>query len=420
MNIGYAKLGRSFDLDPARASVAGGDIDVIRLLQRMARDRPDDTFYVWGRNAGGDMRALGYPKNVINLWENPKLRDIPIGKIEDMTEPFLEAVGPTVLGLDHHIIWAGQHGSTNTRGIPPIKGGESTNPQVSALKYSAYILQTLNKWRDQDPHKREEIWLCPDPRNYLKCRDIKWPLFNPVLAQFSQVRNMKHERYGDTKTPAEYAFDTIAEVDPDSRTRWLSSADYTYAGVELTALRAPVKDATPWAVLDRQPFGIISNENRAYVKDNRRVLLKDWVLQRYPQTEVYGIWSDEAKLDLGISPEPIPVSSVYKTFARWKCTFTMPASGSGWATAKAWEAFRSGTICFFHPGYDTQDNILGPQSDLSYLRVKSPEELWKKVEEVNTHDLLYQTLAKRQYLHFVAAFAKYQGGAADIYERLDN
>lgn len=425
MNIGYGKIGRSFALDLANASVAGGDVDVVRTLHRLATARPDDTFWIIGRNSGECPQDVGLPANVRNLWgEEPmkskKLPKAAVGEKHEWTDTLWEAHGDVLANLDHIILWLGQHGTSNRAGgLPQIKDrSQRTNPQDSSVLYSGYLLGTVNRWRDIDPVNREEIWLCPDPRNYFKCRDARWPLHHPILAQYEQERKVKHERYERPGTPEELGFGDVAWTDADSPGLWLAKQSYSYSALEMTALPRP-ENVEFSMDHERVPFGIISNENRAYVANDRLSALKQWVLGWCPDVPLHGIWSDKSKEELGRDVQPVPLLEMLPTMATFKSTFTMAASGSGWATAKPWEAFAVGTVCFFHPKYDEQSHILNGLDDWTrtFLRVKSAGELEARVQQLED-DSIYRYVATQQRRHYEDRFASSQGGVAAMLDRI--
>ena len=125
--IGYAKLGRSFPLDPLKTGTVGGDIDVCRLLQRLAEEHPDVEFVIVGRNSRHNPQELGYPENVTNPWEEwwgkvyfPSIPDFMADQtlVKRTIASFREVSGDLHRELDGMICWAGQHGSANS--IIPI------------------------------------------------------------------------------------------------------------------------------------------------------------------------------------------------------------------------------------------------------------------------------------------------------------
>ncbi len=424
----YGKLGRAINLDLKNASTDGGDVDVARALHRLATARPEDTFVVVGRNSGENPQDIGYPANVRNLWNEEPLCSMKLsaGKMRqksEYTDVIMENFGDVILGATGCIMWLGQHGTTNRKGgLPTTKDREKwTNPYDSSVIYCAYLLAIINRWRDVDPLAREEVWLCPDPRNYIKCRDNRWPLQHPVLAQYQYEREVSHERYGINGSPSDFGFPRgVSWTDCDRPGRWFAKSRYVYSALELTALPAP--DRVPFDISNpRHEFGIISNENRAYVAADRLSAMKQWVLGWYPEVPLFGKWGKESQEALGREIAPVPLLSMLPTMAQFRATFTMPASGSEWATAKPWEAFATGTICFFHPKYDGQDWILRelPQEVRNFLRVKTPAELEARVKQLSTDFSLYSRMAIAQREAYERRFAETRGGVAAILDRLE-
>jgi hypothetical protein len=102
-----------------------------------------------------------------------------------------------------------------------------------------------------------------------------------------------------------------------------------------------------------------------------------------------------------------------------RSTFTTPSSGSGWATTKPWQAFAHGTVCFFHPEYDTQGHIIptlaqanddvycadhgvdeGLRHLARWLRVRDSAELYKRVHELDAnHDAWWWLVQKQRRLY---------------------
>lgn len=423
MKIGYAKIGRSWNLDPTNGTATGGDADVARALHILADARPNDEIILLGRNSGEPPSDAGYPSNVTNPWTQwkPQMKKAMSGRSGDADlisrsmSWYEKNTLPSFLDLDALIIWAGQHGTSNMP-IPMVKSADVTTPQTTFVLYASFIINGLNQWRDQKP-EREEIWLCPDPRNYLKARDIKWPRNSSVIAQYEYVRDAKHYRFNDTSQPHEH--NLTAEW--DDANVWLAPDRYTYDALELTALPHPgkMKAWCPWML--REPFGMVVNENRAYVSKNRLGVLKEWVLPYWPECDIRGVWTEKSKVQLGrLDISPTPYSSLAMTLQGWKSTLTTPASGSGWATAKPWECFAYGTVCFFHPQYDDQDWILRDASKelREWLRVSSATDLKKRVDHLDKNEGAWTWLVTEQRKYYEQKYMKHHGGVASILRRL--
>lgn len=433
MKIGYMKFGRSWKLDPANGTTTGGDLDVARALHMMSRLRPNDEIVLVGRNSGERPQDLGYPVNVTNPWTDlwPKLRPAILENVKRtekgaMTDEsvkyvydtYVEHVVPYLFSdLDAIISWAGQHGTSNSP-IPQMKDPTKfTNPQDAFTWYCSYQVAGLNHWRDSHLD-REETWLCPDPRNYMKARDIKWPIKNSFIAQYDQTRKSKHERYGDPTSPESY--NGFWEGD----NVWVAPVRYTYDALELTALPSPsrlppVADISQHA--NRYSFGMLVNENRAYVAKDRLSIMQGWVLEHWPEAEIFGNWSKKS-IEVLQRPDirPCPYEHLPAVFPRWRSTLTTPASGSGWATAKPWECFAYGTVCFFHPDYDTQGHILRDADPelRDWLLVTSAEDLKAKVARMDRNPSMWANVIAMQRLYFEAKYNEHTGGVREILRRL--
>jgi hypothetical protein len=427
----YGKIGRSMPLTLEKCGTLGGDIEMTAVLTALANAYPDDEIILIGRNTGENPQDVGLPKNITNPWTEwgPRLRNYLNGtglnhpnlSVEEhriALRFIMSMTHDTFVDADAMVIWVGQHGTSNSP-IPKI-GDRSvlTKPQDAFTYYSGFLLRGINLWRDVDPIQREPIFLNADPRNYLKMRDMKWPLRYPVLTQFNFDHNIKHERYGD-HTPVLSGYwgsrsDITAETGGDV---WRSTVQNVYSRLELNALMS----GTPSGDLltydgnweNRRPFGVVINEARVVGVPERLGRLRamhDWIMPLRPAF-VHGTWSDKSMNSLAnrwgfnLQITPLPWSDYAAKMHTVRCTFTTPSSGSGWATTKPWEAFGLGVVCFFHPDYDTQNNILGDASPHlhAWLRVKTPAQLRDRVIHLNTvagrQD--WERLVDLQHQHFI-------------------
>lgn len=413
-----------------RCGHLGGDVEMVAVVKALALRHPDTEFWLIGRNSGERPEDVGLPSNIINPWVDwgPKLLtrkkdagvnhgNLSVAEHGKISEIYDELTLPGMLKMDGFVIWAGQHGTTNVP-VPGIRDTTKlTKPHDWCAHYCAHILRGLNVWRDVDPWKREEVWLNSDPRNNLKMRDLKWPLQHPVLTQFTFSHPIKHERYGDPGSDGEWeewsATHGVGLEYPEARARiWRSSVENVYARLEVNGLLP----GTPFGDLisyddrhdRRRSFGLFINETRKYVRaDVARVnVMKEWVLPLNPSF-VHGTWSAESLAELGRDIQPAPWDRYYPSLHSVRCTLTTPASGTGWATAKPWEAFAAGTVCFFHPGYDKQNNVLGDAPDWlrKFLRVESPRELAERIQLMDDEPHRWLGVVRAQRAHFDRAIA---------------
>lgn len=356
MKIAYGKLGRSIPLHLGHASSVGGDAEVVRLLDML---RGEHEVHLIGRN-----RADRDLENVVNYWRpGGPFDDIPPASRHrneafDRYDLHLEAVWQDMPRFDAVVLWLGQHGSS-LHPVPAVQAGKIgtfTNPMVSDLNYAYPIIKFVNQLNVRP------IWLCPDPRNMVKFRDLWNPKQRSILAQYNthKANTFYDERDGTLRNGA---------------TR------YMYAGIELLAVPQEI-DAL---YTDRGTFGVLVNEGYSNLGGRGRcALIKHWLKDL--DYEIHGHWCVESQRELGRTITPVPLRDVLKTLGRWHATMTFPATNSGWATAKPWECFSVGTICFAHPKYDDQDHIYSrafmPDELRTFLRVSSPLALKERLNAI--------------------------------------
>lgn len=424
MKIGYCKIGRSMPLSLDKCGSLGGDVEAAAVIKSLALRNPADEFILIGRNSGETAHEVGLPDNVINPWTNwrselLRRREHAGLKHGDLTKEdqfalldvFRDLTGDTFSSLDAIIVWDGQHGTTNIP-LPGIKDQSVlTKPQDWSALYCGWLLDGVNSWRDVDPLQREEIHLNADVRNRLKMRDLKWPLLHPVLTQYDFVSRIKHHRWGAHDTPSgPWLAAGAQEIASDT---WQSKITNAYSRLEVNALLPN----TPFGSLisyddnwvGRRHFGVMVNETRAYVSEqtSRKTALRDWVLPLDPAF-IHGTWSKASLQELGVNITPASWDMYYPLLHSVRCTFTMPSSGSGWATVKPWEAFAGGTVCFFHPRYDDQDHILRDAHPnlREFLRVDSPKVLARRVAALSTEPESWHWVVRAQREHFENAMSE--------------
>lgn len=405
--VGYGKLGRVTEIHPAKWGESGGDNEPPALLLTLADRHPDVMWVVVGRNSGWKPPR----PNIENPWQEWQ-REVKIGTkgadVAGHIKRLDEVTRPTIANLDGMVLWLGQHGTSNSP-IPKVDDRNSfTSPQISFVHYSSFLLRGINVWRRDAPLEREEVWLLPDARNYIKARDLKWGRRHPILCQYDWSRKEWCERYGDERTPSECGFEADA-----IEGKWRVTDHYVGSGLELVG----IPESEGYLPFDERQydFGILINEARAY--GMRPEMTRLHAMQYYVKTLnpawVYGTWSAASLATLAMDIKPVAYDRIFDLFQHTKCTLTTPSSGSKWATAKPWECFSTGTICFFHPHYDTQGHIIptlknaDTSTELGYLakwlRVTDPDDLRRKVKAVSSSRQTYEWLAKAQWNHFTKA-----------------
>lgn len=427
--IGFGKLGRSMPLQLDKCGTVGGDVENLAVILELSRRYPNDTVVLVGRNSGEDPKQLGLPTNVENPWVDwsPEIRkwademQMPLSNLEiedqnDLREIYQSVVVPEFLKLDAIVMWEGQHGSSNLPMPMTDDSTQTTKPHDWEARYCGYFFEGLNAWRDQDPLKYEEIILNADARNVRQSRDYRWPARHPVLAQFNTTKNCKFNRGCNGNLPTEEELVITPDWAKYARREnqlWAGQVNYCYSGVEINALTpgAPFGDMVKFNDVweGREHFGIFINEARAYVKPE---LTRLYVMQRYvlplQPAFIHGKWSPESQKKLGISIDTAPWDQYFPLLHTVRSTFTTPSSGSGWVTTKIWEAWAAGTVCFFHPSYDTQNHAfrLADPKLREFLRVYDTIELKVKVKQVNESRELWEDIVRMQRETFDKAIAE--------------
>lgn len=397
--IGYGKVSRVIEMDEKKWGENGGDNEPATLLLTLADRNPDVDWVVVSKNSGWAPPRT----NIINMWNEwgSQLKMTGLDTTERVKK-YDDVTSDTFAAFDGIIMWIGQHGTSNSP-IPMVKDRSTfTTSQVSFVLYASYLIRGINHWRNQDPFKREEIWLNADVRNVIKARDLKWPRFQPILAQFNVNRDEWNERYEDPITPEEFG----APVGTTAvEGKWRHTDRYVASGLELVGIPPHVNASVPWE--DRDRFGVMINETRNYgMKPHltRKHAMENYIIPAEPSW-VHGTWTAQSKEEMGMNIHPIPYKEIWSKMESVKSTFTTPGSGGGWATAKPWESFVTDTICFFHPAYDTQGHILPTLAAAGddeignlarWLRVTRPEDLRKRIDAVENDQATYEWLANAQ------------------------
>ena len=437
MKIAYAKLARSFPTARSAVSNVGGDIEVVNLLHHLLDDghevhligqtqkqhkcdhpRADELLvnywgegddYLFDRRDFRRLMEVATRKNDQTLWDYEEWLDTAIDQFPE---------------FDDVLVWLGHHG-TSLHPLPGIrKKGEYTICQQNDLRYSYPIVRAINR------KKWQPMYLCPDPRNRMKFRDFSHKQERKVVAQFNESKEFKgwdpdYEGPGGTKGRV-----------------FTMRSYYRYDGIETLAIdhmlesRGEKVVLLPWENREGpllnppdSPFGLIVNEGYPYVnKDKRLVLVQTWCtpwMQR-EDFELFGTWSAKSTSELqsnmhkdALCVEPIPYEEVIDRMSGWRSTFTMPATATGWATAKPWEAFIAGCVCFRHPRYDRQNHIYSatkmPGDLAQFLSPLSPRTLETRVDEMWNDK---EAWAQRAGQQFQFLKENYERGWHAVRERL--
>lgn len=395
MRLAYGKFGRSIPLTLADASNVGGDAEVVRLFERLVAEGHE--VHIVGRTQSKELHPYS---NVTNHWAPGGVFNgcPPASRHLDDTfktyDMFLQSRVKELPAFDASLFWLGQHGSS-VHPIPAVQEGKKgafTNPLVSDLNYGYPIIAFCNHLNIRP------LWLSPDPRNMIKFRDLWNPDQRPILAQYntSKDNTFYDERDGKLRN---------------------GGTRYTYAGIELLAV-----DTITWGGYETPPmlFGVLVNEgyNNLGIK-GRLHLVQSWLKDIFDY-EIFGTWSESSQATLGRVITPVALADVTKTLQRWRSTITFPATGTGWATSKPWEAMAAGTICFRHPRYDDQNHIYGPMPEelRTFLSPPTVNGLVNRIKQLKD-DAEWRRYAAMQREYLQDSFSRLDGGYAFIKQALE-
>lgn len=275
----------------------------------------------------------------------------------------------------------------NTPGIIP--GIKDPTKMTGCLDmtaiYSAPIMHYLNM------SKMPWFMIMTDPR-YVK-KNQKWrDMVNfpkEILSQYNSDIELTH-------------FDTYPE--PSNGKEVVDKILLRYTGIEKMNLIGE-EVIRPEAERDNL-FSIVAMQS-AYGKqevDYRLEALKKWILSQKGSEnyDIYGKWDERFTKNYPQFKgyrDPAEIDNIFK---KTKYTLIIPIRPD-WVTSKYAEMLRIGVVPFFHPDYDTQFSTL-PKDH--YLRVKTPQEMFTKIEEMEKNPELRIKLVKQLQLQFLQGVRK--------------
>lgn len=418
LKVGYAKLGRSFPVRYFKSSSLGGDQAVIRLLDYL---RAKYEVHLIGPNQGvTDLETYGYaPENVVNHWlpgmafgDVPTVPDEARDPVHAKYCEFLRKIDDGIMhkfpALDACVIWLGQHSSVSSF-LPPERDVEKDHvrPLMSQINYVYPILRILNRL------KIKPIWLHPDARNILKCRDLTDNDQREILSQYDREHVIKSWH------PAEGTRD--------------SHLVYRYSGIDLLVLPPESTNRTDFETHLRTPpeqlFGAVVNEGLHKKNGSRLEYVERWcgAMDTLDGWELVGHWDLSSQMKLQRKVTPVPNTQVRQTLRRWRSTITFPPTADShakaWVGAKQWECFSAGVVCFRPKGLvDVQGHAYGdnmPRDLREFLTVDTPYDLVTRVERLR-NDSFFRHIADLQFRYFVATMAKWNNGLARVQETIES
>ena len=281
----------------------------------------------------------------------------------------LEYINNNSISIDYGII---AFGSVLLRNVPErtyTKSGTIAKPLDRAVKYIAPYVHALNeigiKW----------VCLVDDPRHF---HNKIIDLFNKPEIFLSQVK-------GSHKFSSIVSYDNQDIVECDIPVKY----SYVETNVVLDETISPVDDN--WKTRTNKISIVLNQAGTDETLNNvsklgnghrpRYPILKEWILNNFKSSNIYGKWPEEILRSNGAFKGSINRANLYPEMRNWKHSLCVPID-KGWATAKYLEYLKCGISPFMHPEYDSQRNT----NVQDFYRIQSIEELKDKISmDDDTH-----------------------------------
>ena len=350
-NIGFAKVGKSIKFRTNKYSPIGGDNEASCTLRAVANNNPDKNFYIVGRSDYATLSDIEknelFPyDNVVDVWEGVGL-EISEKYFNHIITYFKEKN----VTLDFTIMMVGQMSNvTIPNRIQKVREGNDGKP-AATLDMSKWYTTPIITWLNEE--KPPYVEIVNDPRYTIKQpRD----LFHMPMKSLGQY---------------DYEYETFAIRNYEDQERITRVVKSEYAGME-TAFCGDYEYGEQVNMDRNTDFMVVLNEG----KPSRYNLLKEWVLNKFNEVEVYGKWSDVTGEDSRFKGS-LHLSELQNKLQDVKFTFIIPIK-EGWTTSKYIEMIHAGVIPFLHPSYDTQGHLPIPM----FLRPQTPSEFYERMQSL--------------------------------------
>lgn len=362
-NIAFSKIGKSIKFKGTSYSASGGDNEPSACLRLLANNNPDVTFYLVGRS---DFRKLTSAEKV-NLFPYNNVIDCYSEKIISVhthLNNFLKGIK-----IDAHIAMVGQVGTVTIPGkIQQVKDRSLIASVIDMTEgYSSPITCWMN-----DNQDIPIIEIINDPRyDFAQSRDI---IVNP---------NVSLSQYN-------YTYDKSSIKSYEDQDRQDFKIQVTYSEMEKIFLYD--RTVSDIKIENRKvPFLIVLNEG----KPSRYNLLKDWVLDKISDVEIYGVWDEKYTKEDDRFKGSIHIEDLQKKLSNVRASFCIPIA-PGWVTSKYIELIAAGVVPFLHPSYDTQNNTGLDE----FFRPKNTTELFNRIQKLQNDDVYLKVInsLRRKYI----------------------
>ncbi len=366
MNIVVGKFGKKFYVKKEKWTMQSGDHEVIANLVVLAYYNKDVNFYVIGKSDISDLTEYEYEeyfpnKNVIDIWKDfDSKKYIP----EKMYQFPLNWFNEKNIKIDFGYLHAGPISTVNVaeHSISVRNNKNFCKTTTMANRYAGPMVHFLNET------KIPYVVLGEDPRYFpLVARD----LFNRPLKYLSSVNDEKKVSY-NPKYFSEERIETKEKI-------YNIGYDRFSLVLEDRNRLVDYKKYKKEFMID-----VYTNQGSESLAEKKLKQFKEYIFKYFPDAKIFGHWTEKCAKEYFYKVDNIPMSKLNDRLYKTKYTLITSYHNKSGTTAKLWKMIWFGIIPFCHPNYDTGIN----QPVHPYLRVKSGEEFFQKIKELESNENL--------------------------------
>tara|TARA_E500000318_G_C3567478_1_gene216315 strand:+ start:2905 stop:4197 length:1293 start_codon:yes stop_codon:yes gene_type:complete len=351
------KFGKSINFEPLQWGMIGGDSESAIFAQSIAHLYPDDTFYLVSRNNFSKLpidtqMKINKNNNLVDCWKN---YDKSINNQDWLINYFKN------IKIDFGLLYSGLSGSSTIENYMHLKNGEYAKPLSSSKNYTGIITKFLNE--SQIPYME----IGEDSRFFpLVARDL-YNRSKRILGEKEDVKSCKHIT---SQSNQELITTDIKVSNVDHSCMFLMSEDKS------KLLKNPNDRKSKLNLF----MHCTASHNKYYPETFS--IIKDYVLDQFPDTMIYGKWEKELP-----NVKEIPMIDLHDVLYDTKYTLTIGGSNNYPTASKFWKMLIFGIIPFCYKEIDIEKfNI--PE----FLYVKNPEDLKNKIDYLENNIDFYNNL----------------------------
>lgn len=379
MRIGIGKIGKSVQFKNIKRvartdkKMTAGGIDARVLFETLISKNPEHEFVLIGRSnysalSEDELADVNVNKNVTDFWDEfQSFKESYTGDNKFLELEYADYRLPKMPKLDAAVFLAGGASRYSV-----VRGVNMSNLPLNVLEatkmYQGPVHYIMNE--TMVPY----IMLVTDPRCFPEPFGDVWNMPKKIISQFNETMKIKHRK----------AYDDITLFEECIQTEY-RGIESMYCIDDVTKTKSAAENFFDDPVERDIRIALFLNEG----KPSRYNDVVNYVFAVDPTANVYGQWNADL-LAADDRFKAIPMSDLTHLFDRIKYTFCIPIK-KGWATGKFWEMTSLGIVPFFHPEYDTQNNIGFPE----YLRVNSAAELKEKMDYLDDNPAEYEKIKEQ-------------------------